>query len=207
MTKPNTTTSTANGSDHMPKLVAFDLDFTLWDLWVDTHVTPPLKRRKAEDLNKVYDRYGQEMGFYEDVPEILLSLHRSKVHVAAASRTSAPRAARQALSELQLPGTLNKHLEEGRGAPTTVSAIDLFDTMEIYPGSKLTHFKEIHKKTGIAYKDMVFYDDEPRNREVASLGVTFVLVREGEGVTHQVFQRGLNSWREANKVDIEKGEA
>lgn len=47
-----------------PKLVVFDLDYTLWPvsiyeligkLWVDTHVDPPLQRR-AGALNEVVDR-------------------------------------------------------------------------------------------------------------------------------------------------------
>lgn len=29
----------------LPKLVAFDLDYTCWPLRVDTHVDPPLKQR------------------------------------------------------------------------------------------------------------------------------------------------------------------
>ena len=32
----------------LPKIIAFDLDYTLWPFWVDTHVTPPLK---AKDNN------------------------------------------------------------------------------------------------------------------------------------------------------------
>jgi len=44
----------------VPQLCAFDLDYTLWDLWVDTHVSPPLKRRK-DDVNKIYDRRGKAM--------------------------------------------------------------------------------------------------------------------------------------------------
>lgn len=42
-------------SGPMPALAAFDLDYTLWPLWVDTHVDGPLKR-KGEQFNKVVDR-------------------------------------------------------------------------------------------------------------------------------------------------------
>lgn len=27
-------------------------------------------------------------------------------------------------------------------------------------GSKIAHFKELHKKTGIPYEEMLFFDDE-----------------------------------------------
>lgn len=38
----------------LPKMLIFDLDYTLWPFWVDTHVTPPLK---AKDGNtKAVDR-------------------------------------------------------------------------------------------------------------------------------------------------------
>lgn len=84
-----------------PKVVAFDLDYTLWPYWVDTHIDPPLKRRN-DALNQVVDRSGQKLSFLPHVPSILLELREKGVHIAAASRTCAPTVARQALRELML---------------------------------------------------------------------------------------------------------
>ena len=39
----------------LPRLLVFDLDYTLWPFWVDTHVTPPLKVKDGG--SKAVDRY------------------------------------------------------------------------------------------------------------------------------------------------------
>lgn len=54
--------------------------------------------------------------------------------------------ARQALQLLLVPG------EDGESAGP---AIELFDDLQIYPGSKLTHFRALHTKTGVPYEQMV----------------------------------------------------
>ena len=42
----------------LPKMMVFDLDYTLWPFWVDTHVSPPLKAK--EGGAKSVDRYASE---------------------------------------------------------------------------------------------------------------------------------------------------
>jgi len=184
--RPGHAAQSATMASRMPKLIAFDLDYTLWDLWIDTHVSGPL-RRDGNKLNLVLDRYGNEICFYKDVPQILHKVRDEGVFVAVCSRTHAPSLARQALSLLLVPAKVGD--EDG----TPIAAEKLFDQMEIYPGSKKAHFRKLHEATGIAYSEMLFFDDERRNKEVESLGVTFCLVPDG--VNAQAFEKGLGEWR------------
>ncbi|KAF8530229.1 magnesium-dependent phosphatase-1 [Hysterangium stoloniferum] len=180
-----------NESKRVPQLIAFDLDYTLWPFWIDTHVTPPLKRTD----NSVEDKYGSPVEFYPDVPQILNQIRAFKdSKIAACSRTHTPALAREALSLISVPLPVKK----GKEAELT-AAINFFDETEIYPGSKIAHFKKIHERTGIPYSEMLFYDDEHRNREVESLGVTFILVRNG--LNTETFQLGLTTWRRRRAAD------
>ena len=49
------------------------------------------------------------------------------------------------------------------------------------------------KASGVEYADMLFFDDEGRNRNVEELGVTFWLVRDG--VTRGEVDSGVREWR------------
>jgi magnesium-dependent phosphatase 1 len=84
----------------LPKLIVFDLDYTLWPFWVDTHVTPPLKASSSHDSAK--DRFGESFAFYNEVPEILHSLRARGIKVGAASRTSAPDLGKEMLKILHI---------------------------------------------------------------------------------------------------------
>ncbi|KAJ3478231.1 hypothetical protein NLI96_g9906 [Meripilus lineatus] len=111
----------------LPKLIAFDLDYTLWGLWIDTHAAGPL-RREGDTLNAVKDKYGEKIAFYHDVAEILHRLRAGGVIIAACSRTHTPALAREALGLLLVPPPAGHK----NSAPTP--AIQFFDQHEIYPG-------------------------------------------------------------------------
>ncbi len=149
---------------YMKKLVVFDLDFTLWDAggtWCDC-TNPPYKKVNSH----VEDSSGSKIKLYPDVLNILDDLKQQNITMALASRTGAPSWAKQLLNILDI-----EHY---------------FHYQEIYPGSKLLHFSQLQKASGIAYSDMVFFDDEMRNiSEVGSLGVHAVYVEDGIN-THMV---------------------
>ncbi|UPK94364.1 hypothetical protein LCI18_005299 [Fusarium solani-melongenae] len=181
----------------LPKLIVFDLDYTLWPFWVDTHVTPPLKPNAQH--SSATDRYGEDYGFYCDVPSILYTLPRAGPRIGVASRTSAPGLARDLLKMLHIPAptplTDDATPAPPMGKPEKPKrALEVFDgLLEIYPGSKIRHFESLQKRTGIRYEDMLFFDDESRNRDTESLGVTMWLVRDG--VSWGEVEAGVNEWR------------
>ncbi|KAG6372521.1 magnesium-dependent phosphatase-1 [Boletus reticuloceps] len=188
-----------------PQLIAFDLDYTLWNFWIDTHVEPPLKQNALTGV--VYDSADDptRVEFFKDVPEILRGLKsKPEVTIAAASRTAAIKLAREALRLIRIPASpsVGKDTTDVADANRVDSlpANEFFDHLEIYPGSKIAHFKQLHKVTGIPYSEMLFFDDETRNEEVEKqLGVTFVWVVDG--LNWDCFQEGLREWRKRHAAD------
>ena len=139
-------------------LAVFDLDFTLWDCggtWCDC-TSPPYYRQNGV----VHDAYNRKIRLYPDAYSILEALKEKQVKIAVASRTDKPEWADELMRLLNFK--------------------KFFDHFEIYPGSKLNHFKSLQHKTKVPYRDMVFFDDEYRNiKEVGQLGVEVIHVENG----------------------------
>lgn len=133
------------------------------------------------------DRYNQDCGFYNDVAGLLCACKDKGITLGVASRTSAPDLARELLDLLVVPKTSTVD------AP---NAFSMFDHTEMYPGSKITHFQKLQKKSALPFEEMLFFDDEARNKNVESLGVVMYLVRDG--VTTSVVDKGIQEWRQRN---------
>jgi magnesium-dependent phosphatase 1 len=81
-------------------------------------------------------------------------------------------------------------------------ALAAFDYLEMYPGSKTNHFRKLQKSSGVEFQEMLFFDDESRNRNVEELGVVMQLVRSGVSVRE--VDAGVERWRERNRAWLEK---
>lgn len=153
-----------------PKLIVFDLDYTLWPFWVDTHVTPPFTKKSG----KIYDKQNHEIKPYPEVSKVLSDLHSKGYELAIASRTS----------EIQGANQLVKLLDWDK----------YFKYKEIYPGCKVKHFSKFCQASGLKHEDMLFFDDETRNiRDLSEKGVTCILV-PGEGVSAKLVDHGLEQF-------------
>jgi magnesium-dependent phosphatase 1 len=72
--------------------------------------------------------------------------------------------------------------------------LEHLDYLEIYPGSKIKHFKSLSERSGIVCHEMLFFDDESRNKEVTKLGVHFVKVDTRSGITPFQFENALHTY-------------
>ncbi|GAB6021391.1 hypothetical protein CHUAL_003998 [Chamberlinius hualienensis] len=158
-----------------PKVIVFDLDYTLWPLYVDCGTCPPFSK---DELGFVVDKRDQRIKLYKDVPEILKKLHTEGYLLGIASRTTAPDSAQALLNIMEI----DKY----------------FSFKEMYPGCKVIHFRRIAADSGVDLKDMIFFDDEHRNIvDLKRLGVTSILVNRG--MDFKALEEGFHTFKKDPK--------
>ena len=149
-------------------LVVFDLDFTLWNAggtWCD-HTYPPYVRHNGYIL----DAHNSRIFLYDESGKILEDLHQRNIKLAIASRTREPQIAKELMRLFEI-----EHY---------------FTWLQIFPGSKTEHFRQLKIQTRIPFDQIIFFDDEHRNvSEVRRLGVKCVWVENG--ITRELVNQHL----------------
>ncbi|CAR27277.1 hypothetical protein ZYGR_0I05510 [Zygosaccharomyces rouxii] len=179
-------------SDHKmkyPDVATFDLDYTVWPCYCDSHINPPLKpiRSSNGEVRTVVDASGYEVTIYPDIYKILSDLKQNDVKLISASRTWAPDIAKQMLKTFKMS-------YNGSIVPLT----EIFDVSEWGERSKVGHirdsFKIIYGDTNLDKRDICLFDDEGRNKEVERYGIKFVYVKDPErGATWKLYQDYLKN--------------
>jgi len=147
-----------------PKLVVFDLDYTFWPCYCEMY--------EADHPPRVF----------EAALGVLQALHEHDVPVAVASRTPTPDVAWSFMRQL--------HVVERFCNVQIIPAQDGCD--HVTAQKDLEHFPNLKRETGVAYEDMLFFDDEAQNvTRVSRLGVSCVLVDRKTGVHHHALREGL----------------
>src|ERR1700761_2041151 len=118
---------------------------------------------------------------YLEITELIcdVQLRQKSIKTAAASRSTTPELARELLKLLRVPTKPILEQNAKSSSAATAKAIEYFDQLQIYPGSKISHFEQIGEATGIPFEEMLFFDDESRNKDVEQLGVVMWLLRDG----------------------------
>jgi len=176
----------------MPKMAAFDLDYTLWPRDCDKDVLCPFTRIPHTDA--IYDRYGRDASPYRHVGSIIGGLLDAGVQIAYLSRNPSADCIEELLRLCPLKS--QKYPEKTSLWDALISR-DYFHAYSSGNGQgKSRHFGSLKEKTGINFSEIVFFDDLYENIHAATAqGTTAVLVNRISGLTWSVVEEGLRRWR------------
>ncbi len=163
-------------------VVIFDLDYTIWPFWVDTHISPPFHIKKVKENGEkiLEDGYGYEIKLYPEVIQILEKAKKEGIIMGTVSRTLEPEYGRQLLKLFDIE--------------------KYFISCEFDTGTKTKSMKKIAKLAGIegGIKKCILYDDESRNiNDVEREGGIGVLLNNG--LTMKDFENGIKIFQSRNK--------
>ncbi|KAH7460663.1 hypothetical protein PRIC1_006286 [Phytophthora ramorum] len=194
--------------DHIPRLVVFDLDFTLWypemyELW-----GAPFKKNAT--TGAVTDCKGEQVHFFGAVHSVLSILEtdpqfRDTTEVAVASRTTEPKWAKTCMRLMDVDIGSGAQAEDGdeeseeEDEETTKTSLQtIVDYEAIYPRNKRVHFEQLKKDSGIPYEDMLFFDNEYGNvQDIQRLGVTCAYCPQG--LTEGSWIQGMEAFQAAKR--------
>lgn len=164
----------------LPRVIVFDLDNTLW--------TPELYQLRRLDRSNQIPVAGRDVELFDGAREVLENIIPNlqgdeKPILAIASRTNKVDWAEDLLDQFQLR--------------------DMFEAIEIFPGTKTNHFSKISRLTKVPFHEMMFFDDARDGRygncePVAAMGVFCVHCPDGLR-TKDVFEHALDLYQ--NKWD------
>lgn len=169
----------------IPKLVAFDLDGTLWypEMYQLSYGSP---FTVVDDGTKsLLTKNGKKVSLLGSTARILDELKTltiwKETKIAWVSTTDEPDWAKECLRKF-------------RTTPNKIIIGDCADDEEIYYGNKKQHFKNIKKRfPEINYDEMIFYDNQMDNiRNVRELGVFCVYCPDG--MTQEIWEEGLKGY-------------
>ncbi|KAK7363075.1 hypothetical protein VNO77_05204 [Canavalia gladiata] len=161
----------------LPRLVVFDLDYTLWPFYCEC--------RSKRDTPYLYPH----------ARGILRALKREEIDVVIASKSPTPDIATTYLDKLSISSMFVAKV------PVLNLRMEYFHTPQAFPPlrwtNKTDHFQRIHSRTGVPFNSMLFFDDDNNNIQgvikrasiVSKMGVTSILVRNGVNLGE--FKEGL----------------
>ncbi|CAF0916559.1 unnamed protein product [Brachionus calyciflorus] len=173
-----------------PKIIVFDLDYTLWPYYVDCHASPPIiktNEKTTYGAQKIIDSSGLQMNGFKDVNKILYTLknyclnEQNNEYLAIASRST----------------TRDLALE-------TIEALGwtkYFSSFQIYPSSKTIHMRKIIEELQMNdYESILFFDDEYHNiKTTQSLKLTPIEINPSVGLDMKTLIHGFERFQSKNK--------
>lgn len=154
-----------------PKVIVFDLDYTLWPFWVDRGINIELPVKQVGE-HKVCDAAGRTLKSFPDVTAILHRLHSEGYKLGIASEAM--------------------YKDECARLVKLFGWDEFFDYNEIYPGSKIFHFVKIKRASGIDFCDMLYFDDEKEHlAEVAGTCTGITTCWADRGVSDELIEEAF----------------
>jgi magnesium-dependent phosphatase 1 len=176
---------------YLPKLVAFDLDGTIWspDMYQLWGGGSPF-RIDGDGTRQLFDKKGSAVRLLGNSSRILEELKSEDIwadtKVAWVSCTDEPEWAAECL----------KKFKTSKGRPIG----EYIDSSQIFKANKKVHFQKLKAEFKyIDFSEMLFFDNELHNiQTVSQLGVK--CVHCPQGMTQKVWEEGIKKF---NKIDVE----